>query len=72
MILSPTDAPVADQDKLADSYVKANLNAVKAAEDGYIDDIVEPVELRNKLVAALDMLSSKRVSTLPKKHTTII
>lgn len=69
---SIADAPVADQDKLADSYVKANLNAVKAAEDGYIDDIVEPAELRDKLVAALDMLSSKRVATLPKKHTTIL
>ena len=66
------DAPVAEQDALADAYVKANLSAVKAAEDGYVDDIVEPEELREKLVAAIDMLSSKRVSTLPKKHNTKI
>ena len=69
---SIADAPVADQDALATDYVKANLSAVKAAEDGYVDDIVEPEGLREKLVAALDMLSSKRVSTLPKKHTTKI
>ena len=69
---SVADAPVAEQDALATDYVKANLSAVKAAEDGYVDDIVEPDGLRDKLVAALDMLSSKRVSTLPKKHTTKI
>lgn len=72
-ILDPTiaDAPVSEQEKLADSFVKAELTAVKAAEDGYVDDIVSPEELRDKLVAALDMLSSKRVATLPKKHSTI-
>lgn len=66
------DAPVAEQEARADAYVKANLTAVKAAEDGYVDDIVEKTELRDKLAAALDMLASKRVSTLPKKHTTKI
>ena len=68
---SIADAPVAEQDALATDYVKANLSAVKAAEDGYVDDIVEPDGLRDKLVAALDMLSSKRVSSLPKKHSTL-
>lgn len=69
---SIANAPVADQEALAKDYVKANLSAVKAAEDGYVDDIVEPESLREKLAAALDMLSSKRVSSLPKKHTTKI
>lgn len=69
---SIADAPVSEQESRAMDYVKANLSAVKAAEDGYIDDIVEPESLRDKLTAALDMLSSKRVSTLPKKHTTKI
>lgn len=66
------DAPVAEQEALALGFVRANLSAVKAAEDGYVDDIAEPSQLREKLVAALDILSSKRVSTLPKKHTTNI
>ncbi len=66
------DAPVAEQEARALDFIKANLTAVKAAEDGYVDDIVEPDGLREKLVMTLDMLSSKRVSTLPKKHTTNI
>lgn len=69
---SIADAPIDEQEKRAMDYVKANLSAVKAAEDGYIDDIADPEDLRGKLVSALDMLSSKRVSTLPKKHTTKI
>ena len=71
-LLDPSiaDAPFEEQDKLIDSYIKANLTAVKAAEDGYIDDIAEGAELRDKIIAALNMLASKRVSTLPKKHST--
>lgn len=71
-ILDPSiaDAPFEEQDALIDSYIKANLTAQKAAEDGYIDDIAEGGELREKIISALNMLSSKRVATLPKKHTT--
>ena len=69
---SIASAPVAEQEALAKAYVKANLTAVKAAEDGYVDDITEPSELRGKIISALDMLSSKRVTALPKKHTTKI
>ena len=72
-ILDPSiaDAPVAEQDAKAQAFVRSELTAVKAAEDGYVDDIVAPEDLRDKLVRALDMLSSKRVSSLPKKHSTI-
>lgn len=69
---SIADAPISEQETRAMDYVKANLSAMKAAEDGYVDDIVEPEALREKLISALDMLSSKRVSSLPKKHTTKI
>ena len=71
-ILDPAiaDAPMEQQDALIDSYIKANLTAQKAAEDGYIDDIAQGAELRAKIIASLNMLSSKRVATLPKKHTT--
>ena len=71
-ILDPSiaDAPFKDQDALMDSFIKTNLTAQKAAEDGYIDDIAEGAELRAKIIAALNMLSSKRVATLPKKHST--
>lgn len=71
-LLDPSiaQAKFEEQDALIEGYIKANLTAAKAAEDGYIDDIAEGAELRAKIIAALNMLSSKRVATLPKKHTT--
>lgn len=66
------DAPFEEQEAMAEKFIKENLTAVKAAEDGYIDAVVEKDALRAKVSAALEMLSSKRISSLPKKHTTLL
>ena len=51
---------------------KANeCSAERSAELGYIDSVVTPGELRETLSGALDMLSGKRETTLPKKHSTL-
>ena len=34
-----------------------------------VEDIVDPANIRSVLIASLEMLASKRVSRLPKKHT---
>ena len=71
-ILAPeiAETPYVDQDAAMRSFVFNELTALKAAEDGYVDDIVDKTQLRDRVSAALDLLSSKRVATLPKKHTT--
>lgn len=65
----------ADLDKkrkqLADKYVEENASAFKAAAECCIDDIIEPSDTRSKIVSALEVLASKRVSRLPKKHSNI-
>ncbi|MBR1686003.1 MAG: methylmalonyl-CoA carboxyltransferase [Clostridia bacterium] len=43
-------------------------DAVTAATTGMIDDVIEPSESRKYVIAALEMLSSKRDSNPPKKH----
>ncbi len=63
--------PVAQQDEVAADFAKKELNAVNAAQNGYVDDVVTLAQLRAKVGQALSMLSSKRVETLPKKHSTI-
>lgn len=63
--------PKAERAKLTAQYKDENLTAMKAAEDGYIDEIILPEETRAKLTSAIDMLSDKRVSTLPKKHNNL-
>jgi acetyl-CoA carboxylase carboxyltransferase component len=39
-----------------------------AAERGFIDEVIEPVQTRPKLVSALAVLENKRDTNPPKKH----
>lgn len=43
-------------------------SAYRSAEDGYIDDIIIPSATRKRVIAALEMLYTKRVQTVAKKH----
>lgn len=72
-ILSPEtmNVPVQQQRQAAQDFASSQLSALKAAENGYIEDIVTMETMRSKLISALDMLASKRVPTLAKKHGTI-
>lgn len=38
---------------------------------GYIDDIIEPAETRQRLIEDLDILSTKKQSNPAKKHGNI-
>ncbi len=66
------DLPADRQRAAADSFVRANLTAVSAAESGAIDDIVDQTTVRARVIAALDVLSTKRTASIPKKHTTLL
>ncbi|MED9970767.1 MAG: carboxyl transferase domain-containing protein [Ruminococcus sp.] len=65
------NVPVSEQKAAAEKFAEENLSAFNAAQNGYVDAIVEFDELRNALISALDMLSGKRVPTVAKKHSTI-
>lgn len=73
LIMAPEqmNVPVAEQAKAVESFAKENLSAEMAAENCYVDDVVELANLRCAVVNALDMLMGKRVSTLAKKHSTV-
>ena len=60
-----------DKDKAVDEYRKAFANPYKAAELGYIDSVIEPVETRKKLIQALEITKNKNVSTPSRKHGNI-
>ncbi len=55
--------------ELAAEYAENDASALIAAQSNCIDNIIEPSEARMSILAALDMLSGKRVSRLPKKHS---
>lgn len=52
-------------------YTDEFATPYKAAERGYIDDVIRPAFTRLRLADALDVLSSKREDRPPKKHGNI-
>jgi len=63
--------PLNDRKKLVEEYKETQASPAVAAAGGFIEDIIDPALTRAKLITALDMLSGKRVTRLPKKHSNI-
>ena len=55
----------------AESYKALQSNVLSAARRGYVDDIIDPGETRPRVIAALEMLFTKREDRPSKKHGTI-
>jgi propionyl-CoA carboxylase beta chain len=52
-------------------YNELFANPYKAAEHGFIDEVIEPSETRSKLIKAFKMLENKAVKLPKKKHGNI-
>ncbi len=57
--------------EVQEAYSETFANPYKAAELGYIDDIILPEQTRPRIIDALAMLSNKRDENPPKKHGNI-
>jgi propionyl-CoA carboxylase beta chain len=57
--------------KLSDDYKRQFQNPYRAAELGYIDEVILPEDMRPRLCQALHLLRNKRDSLPPKKHGNI-
>ena len=69
--LSKSENPDELRSQLVQEYRNKWANPYLAAGRGYIDDIIDPIETRPKIIKALEMLQNKRDSTPPKKHGNI-
>ena len=69
--LSEADDPDARRQELIDDYRETFANPYKAAERGFVDDVIEPPQTRPRLIKDLEMLSRKRVDTPDRKHGNI-
>ena len=67
----PPDAPPEARAAKVAEYVENFANPYIAARRGYVDDIIEPSETREQLIAAFQLLESKRVALPKKKHGNI-
>lgn len=59
---------VAARAELAAKYEAEVADGVHAAACGLVDDVIDPADSRKMVIAALELLSSKRDSNPPKKH----
>jgi len=69
--LEAASDPVARRAELEAQYRENFANPFKAAELGYVDEVIRPEETRLKVIQALEMLATKRDANPPKKHGNI-
>jgi propionyl-CoA carboxylase beta subunit len=69
--IKKAEDPEAERQRLIEDYREKFSNPYKAAEHGYIDEVIDPADTRPKIIQALRMLSNKRDTNPPKKHGNI-
>ena len=69
--LAAAENPEEEKVSYVDSYRSTFANPFKAAELGYVDEIIYPEDTRKRLCSAVRMLENKRESLPPKKHGNI-
>ena len=57
--------------ELQDDYREKFANPYRAAELGYVDEIIEPSGTRARLIRSFELLANKRQSNPPKKHSNL-
>ncbi len=66
--IAAADDKVAAVAEYKKAYTELQSSAMAAAKRGYIDDIIEPDATRKRIIAALDMLYTKKEDRPYKKH----
>ena len=63
--------PIEQRKAQVEEYKTTLGSPYTAALGGHIENVIDPAATRNTVLAALNMLAGKRVSTSPKKHSNI-
>lgn len=69
--LKGVENPAEKRVQIVQEYKDTLASPAASAADGYVDDVIAPADTRAVVAAALEMLASKKVSRLPKKHSNI-
>lgn len=57
--------------ELQNEYREKFANPYRAAELGYVDEVIDPAITRVRLIRSFEMLANKRQSNPPKKHSNL-
>ncbi len=66
--IADAEDPTAERKRLEEEYRQKYLNPYAAARAGYVDEVIEPAQTRQKLIEALALLANKVESPAPRKH----
>ena len=66
--IEAAEDPVSARKEKLEAYRAEFATPYQAAKRGFVDDVIEPAETRQKIAAALGMLTSKRQQNPRKKH----
>jgi propionyl-CoA carboxylase beta chain len=66
--ISSAADPAAERARLVAAYRERFANPYRAAELGYVDEVLKPEETRARVVQALEILRTKRQENPPRKH----
>ena len=69
--ISKEDNPAEKLKEKEQEYIELFANPYKAAERGYIDEVIDPSQTREKLIKAFKMLENKAAKLPKKKHGNI-
>lgn len=69
--IAQSDDPITTRQQKIEQYRNQFASPYEAAKRGYVDDVIEPDSTRPRIIAALEMLASKRDSRPAKKHGNI-
>jgi acetyl-CoA carboxylase carboxyltransferase component len=69
--IAAAENPVAERERLINSYRAEFATPLIAASRGYLDDVIEPAESRTCIIRALEALREKRQTTPSRKHGNI-
>ena len=63
--------PMKSRPNIIQEFRDKDASPYEAAKKGYVDDVIVPETTRQRLISALELLASKRVSNIAKKHSNI-
>ena len=69
--IEKSQTPEERRKELQSDYREKFANPYRAAELGYVDEVIDPAVTRLRLIRSFEMLANKRQSNPPKKHSNI-
>ncbi len=69
--IAQAEDPEAERARLIEEYKERFANPYRAADLGFVDEVIRPEDTRPRVISAFEMLDGKRQTNPPKKHGNI-